>query len=93
MCHGPTELHIPLPSQGGKTVNVILVADKDMRVVVPPHTAENVCDRHRNAVINAVFRLNCSVRVHGVKVSLGVASSGRKVGIGNAVLHHVRIRD
>jgi hypothetical protein len=46
----------PLPSQDGRTVNVILleqVAGTDLRTLVPDEVTEKLCLKHKDALIDA----------------------------------------
>jgi len=59
----------PLPSQDGRTVNVLLlehVQGRDLRVLIPPDTAENVCHRHKDAIIDAALRVYFDIFACGV---------------------------
>ena len=59
-----------LPSQDGRTVNVILleyVPGKDMRVLVPGEEAEKICGKHREAVIDTALRLFFDILAYGVR--------------------------
>ena len=60
----------PLPSQDGRTVNVLLlehIQGTDLRILVPPNTAENVCHRHKDAIIDAALRVFFDILACGVK--------------------------
>ena len=50
----------PLPGQRGRTVFIILLEEvpgRDLRVIVPPDDAGNVCAKHKNAIIDAALHL------------------------------------
>jgi hypothetical protein len=58
-----------VPAQQGRTVFVILlekVPGRDLRVIVPPDVAENVCAKHNDAIIDAALRLYFDVLAYGV---------------------------
>ena len=58
-----------LPAQHGRTVYIILLEEvlgRDLRVIVPPDVAENVCAKHKNAIIDAALRLYFDVLACGV---------------------------
>ncbi|OBT40963.1 hypothetical protein VE00_09517 [Pseudogymnoascus sp. WSF 3629] len=58
-----------LPAQHGRTVDIILlekVPGRDLRVIVPPDVAENVCAKHKDAVIDASFSLFFDILAYGV---------------------------
>ena len=59
----------PLPSQDGRTINVLLlehVQGRDLRVLIPPDAAENVCHRHKDAIIDAALRVYFDILACGV---------------------------
>ena len=58
-----------VPAQEGRTVYVILLEEvpgRDLRVIVPPDVTENVCAKHKDAIIDAALRLFFNVLAHGV---------------------------
>ena len=58
-----------LPAQHGRTVYIILlekVPGRDLRAIVPPDVAENVCVKHKDAIIDAALRLFFDVFACGV---------------------------
>jgi hypothetical protein len=59
-----------VPGQRGRTVYIILlekVPGRDLRAIVPPENAEKVCVKHRDAIIDAAFRLFFNILAYGVK--------------------------
>ncbi|KAI0003707.1 hypothetical protein BJV74DRAFT_481281 [Russula compacta] len=59
-----------LPAQHDRTVYVILleeVSGRDLRVIVPPDVTENVCAKHKDAIIDAALRLFFDILACGVK--------------------------
>ena len=59
-----------LPSQDDRTVNIILLEEvpgRDLRAVVPPAVAENVCAKHMGAIIDAALYLFLDILAWGVK--------------------------
>ena len=60
----------PLPFQGGRTIDVLLlehIQGTDLHILVPSNTAENVCHRHKDAIIDAAFRVFFDILACGVK--------------------------
>ncbi|KAK0437917.1 uncharacterized protein EV420DRAFT_155007 [Desarmillaria tabescens] len=65
--HGHFLMHIP--SQGNRTVHVLLmehIDGKDLRVLVPKAKAKDVCAAHKLAIINMALNLNLDAFVRGV---------------------------
>ncbi|KIM51786.1 hypothetical protein SCLCIDRAFT_1224147, partial [Scleroderma citrinum Foug A] len=58
----------PLPSQDGRTISVLLehIQGTDLRIIVPPNIAENVCHRHKDAIIDAALRVFFDILACGV---------------------------
>ncbi|KAK0450284.1 uncharacterized protein EV420DRAFT_1646522 [Desarmillaria tabescens] len=59
----------PLPTQGERTVNVLLleyIHGRDLRDLVPQEKAEMLCSLHKNALIDAVLRLHFGICALGV---------------------------
>ena len=59
----------PLPSQDGRTISVLLlehIQGTDLRILVPPNIAENVCHRHKDAIIDAALRVFFDILACGV---------------------------
>ena len=58
-----------LPGQHGRTVYIVLLEEvpgRDLRAVVPPEVAKDVCIKHKNAIIDAAFRVFFDVLACGV---------------------------
>ncbi len=59
-----------IPAQHGRTVYIILLeevpAGRDLRVVVPPDVTENVCAKHKDAIIDATLHLHFDILACGV---------------------------
>jgi hypothetical protein len=58
-----------VPAQQGRTVYIVLlerVPGRDLRVIVPPDVTENVCAKHKDAIIDATLRLFFNVLAYGV---------------------------
>ena len=59
----------PLPSQDGRTISVLLlehIQGTDLRIIVPPNIAENVCHRHKDAIIDVALRVSFDILACGV---------------------------
>ena len=59
----------PLPSQDGRTVNVVLlelVPGTDLRTLVPDEVTEKLCLKHKDAIIDAALCLFFDVIARGV---------------------------
>ncbi len=59
-----------VPAQQGRTVYIILLEEvpgRDLRAIVPPDVTENVCAKHKGAIIDAALRLFIDVLACGVK--------------------------
>ena len=59
----------PLPSQDGRTVNVILlehVAGTDLHTLVPDEVTEKLCLKHKDPLIDAALRLFFDILARGV---------------------------
>ncbi|PBK61240.1 hypothetical protein ARMSODRAFT_1025763 [Armillaria solidipes] len=60
---------IPIPSQGNRTVHVLLmehIDSKDFRILVPVEKAKDVCPAHKLTIINMALHLNLDAFVRGV---------------------------
>jgi hypothetical protein len=58
-----------LPAQDGRTVFIILLEEvpgRDLRVIVPPDVTENVCAKHKDAIIDAALRLYFDILACGI---------------------------
>ena len=58
-----------LPAQHGRTVYIILLEEvpgRDLRVIVPPDVTENVCAKHKDAIIDATLRLYFDILACGI---------------------------
>jgi len=58
-----------VPAQQGRTVYIILLEEvpgRDLRAIVPPDVTENVCAKHKDAIIDAALRLSFDVLACGV---------------------------
>src|SRR5713226_1137821 len=58
-----------VPAQQGRTVYIILLEEvpgRDLRVVVPPDVTENVCAKHKDAIIDATLHLHFDILACGV---------------------------
>ncbi len=58
-----------LPAQDDRAVYIILLEEvpgRDMRAIVPPDVAGNVCAKHKGALVDAVFRLFYDIFAYGV---------------------------
>ena len=59
-----------LPAQHSRTVYILLLEEvpgRDLRVIVPPDDTENVCAKHKDAIIDASLRLFFDILACGVK--------------------------
>ncbi|KAK0437914.1 uncharacterized protein EV420DRAFT_154850 [Desarmillaria tabescens] len=60
---------MPIPSQGDRTVHVLLmehIDGKDLRILAPVPKAKDVCAAHKLAIINMALNLNLDAFVRGV---------------------------
>ena len=58
-----------LPAQHGRTVYIVLLEEvpgRDLRAIVPPDVTENVCAKHKDAIIDAALRLFFDILACGV---------------------------
>jgi hypothetical protein len=59
-----------VPAQRGRTVYIILLEEvpgRDLRAIVPPDDAENVCAKHKVAIIDAALNLAPDMATCGVR--------------------------
>ncbi|KAJ3574279.1 hypothetical protein NP233_g1879 [Leucocoprinus birnbaumii] len=58
-----------VPDQDSRTVFVLLLEEvpcRDLRAIGPPHDAEKVCPKHKEATVDAALRLFFDVLAYGV---------------------------
>lgn len=59
----------PIPAQHGRTVYIILLEEvpgRDLRVTAPPDATENVCAKHKDAIIDSALRLYFDILACGI---------------------------
>ncbi len=61
---------VAVPTQQGRTVYIILLEEvpgRDLHAIVPPDVTENVCAKHKGAIIDAALHLAFDILACGMK--------------------------